>query len=456
MPGGGGGLLGRVTQARPGEERALAWSFTCLFALLCSYSILRPLRDALGLAWGARNVQWLFSATFVLALLVVPLLGRALSCAPRKILLPSIYRFFLSHLAIFFVLFRAGVGSSFRVPAFFIWLGVFNLLAVSVFWSLMADVFNQEQAKRLFGSIASGGSAGALTGPLLTATLATRLGPASLILLSGGFLLLATVSMNELVALGPAASGAFPGASRARAECQIPFRPKSPSLLGVGLLIAGYTTVSTLLYCQQAEIVLARMASPAERTAFLASVDLAVSATTLLVQVFLTGRLMRRCGLALTLPAVPLLVSAGFLALAALPGLPLLVTVVVIHRAGSLALLRPSREVLFTNLGPGRRIKAKTFLDTVVYRGSDAIGAWFFALMRSAALGPQCVAAAGVPIALLWAFTGFVLGRRHEQGCPDRGGAGRSARATPPRPESAAGVGASERVERGPLWNAFS
>jgi AAA family ATP:ADP antiporter len=401
-------LLATLTDANANEQAPLFWSFACFFMLLCSYSILRPLRDEMGIANGVGKMPWLFSATFISILVAALFFSCATSRVPKVVLLPGTYWFFLSHIGIFFLLFRIGVARSVAVPAFFVWLSVFNLLVVSAFWSFMTDVFTGEQGKRLFGFIASGGSAGALAGPALTAAIAPRFEPLNLFLISACFLLAAIGALRKLTG--------FPcvGTREDRIGRGEGVRLESPSLAGTGFLVVGYATLSTLLYIQQAEIVSARIAQPAARTAFFASVDLGVNATTLLLQVFVSGRLMKRFGLEVTLAAVPFLVAAGFLALSFAPVLPLLVAVLVIHRAGSFTLLRPGREVLYASAPSAGRHKAKSFIDTVVYRGSDAAGAWIFGLMRGAGLGLGATAGVGVPIALLWMVAGFTMGRRHE------------------------------------------
>jgi AAA family ATP:ADP antiporter len=129
--------------------RALLWSFAYFFCLLASYYILRPLRDEMGVAGGVRNLQWLFTGTFLAMLAAVPLYGAVVGRLPRRRFIPFVYHFFVANLAIFWLLLVLGIERQNVARVFFIWISVFNLFAVSVFWSFMADLFNSDQAKRV-------------------------------------------------------------------------------------------------------------------------------------------------------------------------------------------------------------------------------------------------------------------------------------------------------------------
>ena len=171
----------QVIAVRRDEAPAAAWSFAYFFCVLASYYMLRPVREAFGAAAGVEGLPWLFTGTFLAMLAAVPVFGALAARFPRRTLLPVIYTFFIACILGLFALLRSGAAAPWAPAAFFIWLSVFNLFVVSVFWSFMADVWHEEQARRLFGVIAAGGSAGALAGPAVTAYLAGRVGPVNLL-----------------------------------------------------------------------------------------------------------------------------------------------------------------------------------------------------------------------------------------------------------------------------------
>jgi AAA family ATP:ADP antiporter len=413
-------LLQRLLPARPGELRALAWSFLYFFSLLCGYYVLRPVRDEMGIQGGVEQLQWVFTGTFVVMLAVVPLYGWAVARLPRRRLLPAVYLFFIANLLVFHLLMDAGLAPAATARAFFIWVSVFNLFVVSVFWSFMADLFSNVQARRLFGFIAAGGSAGAVTGPALTTALAPLLGPANLLLVSAAFLAVALLCIGRLLAWSATAPGNTDQAAAARGTggglwAGLRQVLVSRYLLGICLYVLLYTTLSTFLYFEQAHIVRDAFDDPGERTRLFAAIDLAVNALTIVVQLFLTARIVRWLGVGGTLALVPLGVAAGLVALGAFPGLVALVSVQVLRRAGGYAVSRPAREMLFTVVDREQRYKAKNVIDTLVYRGGDAASAWLYTGLAALGFGLGAIAFIGVPLALLWAYNGVVLGRRQER-----------------------------------------
>jgi len=415
-------LLQRLVNVKAGEERAMFWAFSYFFVLLCSYYILRPMRDEMGIAGGVENLQWLFSGTFFAMLAMVPLFGWLTARYSRAVFLPIVYGFFITNLLLFYLLFSSDLSAAWVARAFFIWVSVFNLFVVSVFWSFMADIFSNRQARRLFGFIAAGGTAGALAGPALTAILVEPLGAANLLLISAALLGWAMFCVRQLIAWRKAHEDSDPvtplsvdsplgGSILAGIHLVL----KSPYLLGIGLLMLLFTTLATFLYFQQAEIIRDAFADSDQRTAVFASIDFAVNLLTVLIQVFLTGRLVHWLGLSWTLALVPLLLTLGFMALAVSPVLSVLVLVQVVRRAGNYAIMRPSREMLYVVLGREEKYKAKNFIDTTVYRGGDAISAWIYAGLRSLGMGLSGIAWLAVPLAGLWALLAYRLGREQTQ-----------------------------------------
>ncbi len=410
----------RLVPVERAEFTALAWSFLYFFTLLCGYYIIRPMRDAMGIAGGVDKLQWLFTGTFLVMLAAVPLFGWVASRFPRRRFVPYVYYFFIANLVLFFLLFRLELTDAWVARAFFIWASVYNLFVVSVFWSFLADLFTNAQAKRLFGFVAAGGTAGALTGPALTALLAVPLGATNLLLVSAGFLAVSALCVHRLVdwyQQQPRKGNRVNATTRESAMggsivAGIQLVLQSPYLLGICLLMLLFTTLSTILYFHQAQIVRDAFAGAAERTAAFAAIDLTVNTLTLAIQMFLTARLVKALGIGWTLALVPILLAAGFVALALAPVFAVLAVVQVIRRAGDYALTRPAREMLYVVLGREEKYKAKSFIDTVVYRGGDAVSAWAYAGLRSLGLGLSAIAWIAVPLTLLWGWVSWRLGEQ--------------------------------------------
>ena len=396
--------ISRAAAVRPGEIQALLWSFAYFFCLLAGYYVLRPLRDEMGIAGGVRNLQWLFTATFVTMLAVVPVYGAVVARLPRRRFVPIVYQFFVANIVLFWLLLTLDVERTIVARVFFVWVSVFSLFAVSVFWSFMADSFSSEQGKRLFGFIAAGGTAGALAGPALTVWLSQPLGPANLLLVAALLLEAAILCARRLeaAAAGPGNETAVPAGPAGLGGgwlSGIAMVMRSPYLAGIALWVACLSVAGTFVYFQQANIVAAASDDPAVRTRIFAIIDLAVGVLTLVVQCFATGRLIQRFGVGAAAGFLPLVFGAGFLALALSPALAVVIAFQAIQRAANFAISNPAREVLFTVLAREEKYKAKNVIDVVVFRGADAAGGWLFAALRTAGLELSAISLASIPAA---------------------------------------------------------
>jgi len=405
-----------LVKLAPGEGTAVRWAFTYFFLLLASYYILRPLRDEMGISGGLSQLPWVFTGTFLAMLVAVPLFGLLTARLPRRRFLPLVYAFFILNLLLFYGAFQNDHWREWAARTFFIWVSVFNLFVVSVFWSFMVDLFSSDQGKRLFGLIAAGGTAGAIAGPILTALLATPLGPVNLLPVSALLLAGAVLCVTRLVHWAdrhPSTSTQQTGEPLGGSILAgLTLIVRSPYLLGIALFMLLFTTLATFVYFEQAHIVARSYVESADRTRFFALLDLAVNLLTVLTQIFITSRLLTRLGVAASLALLPLLSALGFALLALTPLLAVLAGVQVFRRAGEYALTRPARELLYTVVDRETKYKAKNALDTVVYRGGDALAGWLFTGLKALGAGITAIAWLAVPIALLWSATGYWLGRR--------------------------------------------
>lgn len=413
-------LLQKVVEVKAVEVRALVLSFVYYFFILSSYYIIRPIRDDMGAAGGVENLHWMFTGTLLAMLVANALFAALVAKFSRRRFIPIAYRFFISNLVIFF-LFLLLIPKEQQVwvgRVFFIWTSVFNLFVISVFWAFMADVFSTDQGKRLFGFISVGGTLGGIVGAAITATLVQKIGSLHLLLFSAVLLELSA----QCVRLFPTAFEGSRASLREKASAERPIGGgiwsgivhdlRSPYLLGICAYMLLYAITSTLLYFQQVSIAASAFSDRGARTAFFAQVDLLVNVLTILVQAFLTGRLLKWLGVGITLAMLPAMSVIGFTALGMMPTLGLLVVFLTLRRAGNFAIARPAREVLFTVVSREDKYKAKSFIDTFIYRAGDQIGAWSSPALGWLGLGLAGVSFVAAPLAALWFFISLWLGRK--------------------------------------------
>lgn len=389
----------------------VALPFLTFFSVLCGYFVLRPVRDEIGVRAGVEQLPWLFTATFAATLLLVPLFGWIVSRVRRRTIATATYALCSALLLLTY----AGLQSADIVAwgvGLFIGISVLNLFIISVFWSLMADSYGEAEARKMYGVIASGGTVGAITGPLLVTFLAPRIGPMNLLPISAALLALASV-LSTLIPRRPDAPPQQKIGGNVFAGIKLALR--SPTLLRIALIVICYTTVSTIIYFEQADLVKQAFADSGQRTRYFALLDLVNNSLTVLVQLLITRQVLTRLGVRIALTAAPALIGTGLVALAFFPRLAIVFALQVIHRVGEQGFTRPGREVIYTVVTPEERYKAKNFIDTFVYRGNDALIAWLLGALHAAGAGIATIAGLGIAVAAGWAANGYSLGRKHDR-----------------------------------------
>ncbi len=420
---------------------ALALSFGYFFCLLCGYFMLRSIRDAFGatddaatvfptamvtffadrgIALGELTLQVLFTGTFISMLLLQPLYGALVSRYPRRVFLPFVYGLLVAALGLFWLMFANEVSG--RGAAFFIFLAVVNLFAVTVFWSFMSDIYTSAQSRLFYGFVGVGGTLGALAGPALTKLLVKDVGVETIMLISTGFM---GLCLAFVVALAPWARKREAERGGPRFDQAIGGRflegariiARDPLMRGMALVMFFGVAVGTLLYNEQAAVA-RQIADDEARTAFFATIDLWINGLTLVIQLFITPFLLARFGVAPLLLLPGIAITLGFAVLAGNP-LPLLLMVVQIAtRTGEFALAKPARETIYTRVDAETRYKAKAFIDTAIYRGGDFTFVWVHKAIAS--FGSAVVFMVGTGMALALVVSAWTVVRAQRSLSSDR------------------------------------
>ena len=415
-------VMARFVAVERKDVAALLASFAMFFTLLAAYYIIRPVRDEMGVRLGKDALQGLFTTVFFVMLAVVPVFGWVASKFQRRYVLPGIYLFFVFDLVAFWMVFRADASNAEITKAFFVWASVFNLFVISLFWSLMAELWSNEESKRLYGFISAGGTAGALAGPLLTQELVSILSPIDLLLVSAALLVVAMMASLRLRALRPgegmpstaAGGGILDGAVKLAS---------SPYLARIALFVFLANLVGTFFYLEQSRLVGAAIADSAERVRFFSGRDLLVSLATITIEIFGTAEVLRRFGVTGALLALPAIALAGTLALSFDPSLWIAGAVMVAERVTAFALSSPAIKVMYTLTSADEKYKVQNFIDTVVYRGGDAVsGGVFKAVAGDLGFAAPATPLIAVPLCLAWFWTARNMGKSHAE---------RAARSTP-------------------------
>jgi AAA family ATP:ADP antiporter len=403
----------------PYEMKAVILSFIYFAFLMGSYFVVRPVRDAMGTVYGVSHLQELFTGTFVVSFLFAPVYAGLASRVKLSNFLPWVYGFIALTMLVLYALFARVAHDRWVAAAFYVWVSTFNILTISVFWSLMADTFSRTQAKRLFGVVAAGGTLGTVAGPAITTLFVNLVGTNTLLLISaGGFVVTAWLvrllerEKQKLRAMGDAQETTLDRKLAGNPFDGFSLLVKSRYLLLLSLFILLMTWISTIVYFQLGDLISKAFASREARTQAYAVIDLIVNGAAFFIQLLGTGRIIRRYGVTTGLLLNPVIMVIAFLSIAFSPVLMVLASMQVFRRVAEYAVAKPTREMLFTVVDQESKYKAKNVIDTVIYRFGDVSSAWF-----SAAVLPHGVAGLaifGIVVSAIWLPIALMLGRQYE------------------------------------------
>jgi ATP:ADP antiporter, AAA family len=417
-------VLKSLAGVEPHELSAVMLSMLYFFFLFGSYSVIKPVRDAMGTVYGVHHLNQLFLGTFIGTLILAPLYASMASRLKLSTFLPWVYGFIAVTIIGFYLLFVGGkVSDRWIAAGFYIWVSVFNMLIISVFWSFMADIFSRTQAKRLFGFVAAGGTVGGIAGPAIATFLSVRVGNNGLMLISAaGFVV--TAFLVKALAGARDKLVATSGSEAQRTDINhrlgggnpldgFILLAKSPYLLLIAAFLFLMTSISTIVYTQLSDLITKAFTDHNARTQAYATIELVVNSLAVVIQLLGTGRLISRFGLTLGLMLNPIIMLFAFLAIAFSPVLIILASLQVVRRVAEYAVARPAREMLFTVVDQESKYKAKNVIDTVVYRGGDVVAS-FASVGVLNSFGDIGLAVLGVGVSLVWFPIAWILGRRYE------------------------------------------
>jgi AAA family ATP:ADP antiporter len=412
-------LFAKIVDVKPDEVRALWLGFFFHFLILTGYYITKPIRDSIGAGSSMDALPWMFTATLVVMIFANAAYAAIVARMSRRRFIPLAYGFFIFVFVLFFLAMRIRPAAEqmWIGRGFFVWVSVFNLFNTAVFWAFMTDLFTVEQGKRLYGFIAVGGTLGAILGAYITKHYVSQIGPAYLLIVAAAMFVFAGFLVRF-----------FPRGFTIEDEGARPEEPiggsvwsgighicRSPYLMGLAATMLLYTTTSTWAYFQQSDLARQAFKTTNDRTQFLATLEIWVNTITVLIQIFLTGRLLKWFGVAFTLVALPLLSMVGFGAMGVAASLAMLAVFQVARRAAAYALMRPSREILFTVLRREDKYKVKSVTDTLVYRIGDQLGSWSYRGFHDLGFGLNVISWVAVPVAAVWVALSVWLARKQRE-----------------------------------------
>lgn len=398
-------------QVAPGEWPLLLASFLYFFFLLCGYFLIRSIREQMGVVAGVENFHWLFLGTLLVTLAIQPVYGRIVSKYTRRVFLPYIYGFFALVILVFWLCFHSFGISKELARSFFIFISVYNVFIVSLFWSFMADVYTKSQGKRLFGLIASGGSAGGIIGPLMGVMLVDIVGAINLIFVS--FLCMLLVLCMLFIVRRHASDSQIDRSAPMGGSSIEGFKLifESKLLQQIALMTVLATFLGSLLYTLQGLYVSQYIEAGNQQTKAFNQINLITNSLTLFFQLVLTPYLLQHVKIHKTLAILPTLLVFVFALIGMVPIIYVVLGGIIVQRSGAYGIMKPPTDWLFTGLDAKTKYKFKNFLDTVVYRTGDTLAQWIIKGITTITKNIHVLAAVGVILAILWVRNAWRVGK---------------------------------------------
>jgi AAA family ATP:ADP antiporter len=424
-----GRLLGLFTEVRPGETGTVLLLTLNVFLLLATYYIVKPVREALILTGGGAEVKSYASAgQAMLLFLAVPAYAALASRLPRRRLINGVTLFFAACMVGFYVL--SGTSMPYLGVAFFLWVGIFNLMVIAQFWSFANDLYTPEQGKRLFVLVAFGASSGAIVGAWVAGRLIPALGVEQMLIVAA-VLLAGTLLVTNVI---EARDRARPRAAGEMAAAENPLPPggafqlvmRSRYLLLIALLLLFLNWVNTTgEYILGRVVTRAAAAAVAAGTAdglsqgqyigrFYADFFVVVGWVGLGIQLFLVSRILKYLGVRIAILVLPVIALGGYLLLAAYPVLSVVRWAKTAENATDYSLQNTVRNVLFLPTTREQKYKAKQAIDTFFVRMGDLLSAGLVFLGTAVlSFDTSHFAAANLVLVAVWIGLAVAIGREN-------------------------------------------
>jgi len=426
-------FLGVFADVRGGEAASALLLMLNIFLLLASYYLLKTIREPLILAspgGGAEVKSYAAAAMAGLLLILVPLYSAIASRVSRVRLINSVTLFFVACLVAFFGLSQAGVPIG---VAFFIWVGIFNLMIIAQLWAFANDVYTVEEGKRLFAIVGFGASLGAIAGSFVTGQLVKIYGPYPFMLAAAGLLVLCmaltnVVSVREKRARPIAARPADDPKEGIRGRSGFALVFADRYLLLIGILMLVYNLVNTNgEYIPGKTVVSQYTAAHGAASAcgldekkvigeFYGNYFTMVNILAALIQAFVVSRVLKWFGVRVALLVLPVVALVGYGAMAFVPLLSFIRGTKLAENSLDYSLQNTTKNALYLPTSPEAKYKAKQANDTFFVRFGDVVSAGIvFAGTTWLGFQARQFALVNVALVLIWLVIAVAVGRRFQR-----------------------------------------
>ena len=408
------------TKVQPEEAATVALMTLSSFLLLTGYYLLKTVREPLILLQGGAEVKLYARAGQALLMVgVVHVYGELARRVGRGKLLAIVFLFFISNLAVFTVLAREEVAIG--LP-FFLWVGVFSYTVVAQFWALAADIYTEEQGKRLFPIIGGGSSIGAVVGGLVARSLVpygphVLMGSAVLILLCVVALILWIERRSHAAVLGLAREVHLEQPLSDESPWRLLARDKYLILIACLVVLLNWVNSSGEYLLDRTLLVAANgTADPRQYIgAFKADYYAWYNGIGVVLQLFVVSRVLKYVGVRGALFVMPLFALGAYGFAVFLPVIGIMRLVKIGENSLQYSLQDTTRHALFLVATRAEKFVGKTAVDTIAVRIGAIMSTIVVFVGTRLGWATSTFATICVGLAILWLGAAVLIGREHRR-----------------------------------------
>ena len=388
------------------------------FLVLASWYVIRGIRNEMAVEnYGQDFLLILLSFTALTMLIVNPIYSWIASRKNFKKIITYCYSFLIVNLFLFIFYSRSleesdVIQGMWLGRVFYVWCNIYSFFVVSIFWVLVINIFRDEKSRKLYGFIMAGGSLGAIFGSEISVRLSesyTQYGlelfalASSLLLFFAIILAIYLVNLNNSEVLVKKVGGNWSDAISNIISVK--------EVKSVAIYSWLFTALMTVQWISAIPIIESYSELSPDRIVLFNRIEQLVSPLTLFTQLFLTYFVISFFGTSLILIIYGILFIVVFLLYGLAPSVAVVVFSQALLRVFEYGFNKPSREIIYSQLGKKDRYKSTVFIDTFITRFGDLTGSIFVGIGKFAAISITIVPLLAIPFAGLFSFTGYKISK---------------------------------------------
>ncbi|MAD48592.1 MAG: hypothetical protein CMQ53_04475 [Gammaproteobacteria bacterium] len=388
------------------------------FLVLSSWYVLRAVRNEMAVENYSQDFLLVLLAVTAITMLVInPIYAWIASRSNLKKIIIYCYSFLILNLFAFLSYSKSLSENNITEAIwlgriFYVWCNIYSFFVVSIFWVLVINIFRDTKSRKLYGFIMAGGSLGAIFGSEISVRLSESFTNSGLefFVLSASILLFCAMVIAIYISNSNKTSNLSEkvGGKWSDAINNIINTKEIRTIASYSWL---FTILMTIQWISAIPIIESYSDLSPQRIELFARIEQLVSPLTLLTQLFLTYMVIAAFGIKLILIVYGILFVIVFLLYGLVPSVGVVVFAQALLRVFEYGFNKPSREIIYSELGKKDRYKSSVFIDTFVTRFGDLTGSLLMAIGKLSSIALSVMPLLAIPLAALLSITGLKISK---------------------------------------------